>query len=790
MKTLVPSLATRRLAACIAAAFPLAAGAASGEFTFVVGQVSVAKANGRTVVPVRGTAVDPGDRISTGANGMAQLTMVDQARLSLRPRTQFVIEAYGEGRDSQQGAVLNLLRGTLRTFTGLLAAGNRERYVMKTRVATVGIRGSGNILYACEGDDCDDSIAAESRAQGAVTVNHTIEGSHAVANLASAPQGTPAQQGGAETLITGPGQTVLVLGAQPPRYIPTPRFIADAATNMAGGRGGRAATADESDTRDYAPSDTASLPQSQQVATPLIGNNGLGFPTIDASGNLSADPLGLRDVVISAVSPFLGQSLPGELSRDGDAVRGYSAYGGGTVAPVIEGGALVESGRVSAGGNTITFGRYGNATLGFFGPGSGAPVLGDIHWIHGPSGYPTYLSDVLTGTATYTLAGGTSPTNQNSVVGTLGSATLNVNFSNRSLGFVADVAIPAQGPALGGSWQLRADNVPISLNAFFASTDQGGLVITNGGGQSSATTDSLSGSFEGSFVGTGLSAAILGYGISDTTANSATNWHFVSGVAALTGPRQDAGAEYREGRVSDATGALTQFVRSYATTNRPDEVTVDAEGRVTSFAAPSAALGTHATYALGSAQVVQSGFDAETGMVWGRWGGGVATATRDGITEQLPLGNNSLHYIFAGVQNGPVALPLTGIATYDVIGSTDPTNAAGQVGTLGSASLAANFNNRTVAASVNISIAGQNWSAIANAMPIYRDQYFAAFAGTPIPGLPNPSPLLISCTPNCGQGATGSFDGFFTGRTGQRAGMMYNLGGNQGAIAYGRRPGG
>ncbi|HEX7465335.1 MAG TPA: hypothetical protein VF309_01750, partial [Usitatibacter sp.] len=59
----------------------------------------------------------------------------------------------------------------------------------------------------------------------------------------------------------------------------------------------------------------------------------------------------------------------------------------------------------------------------------------------------------------------------------------------------------------------------------------------------------------------------------------------------------------------------------------------------------------------------------------------------------------------------------------------------------------------------------------------------------PIQGIPNPTPLVIGCTPSCGAGATGSFDGFFAGRTGGRAGMMYNLGGNQGAIAFGR-PGG
>jgi hypothetical protein len=92
-----------------------------------------------------------------------------------------------------------------------------------------------------------------------------------------------------------------------------------------------------------------------------------------------------------------------------------------------------------------------------------------------------------------------------------------------------------------------------------------------------------------------------------------------------------------------------------------------------------------------------------------------------------------------------------------------------------------------VDATVNIAIANQAWSGTARAMPIYREQYFSAYSGSPIPGLPNPTPLVIGCTPNCGQGATGSFDGFFTGRTGQRAGMMYNLGGNQGAVAFGRR---
>jgi hypothetical protein len=647
----------------------------------------------------------------------------------------------------------------------------------------VGIRGSGNILYACEDKECDESVAGVGGAQGALTVNHTIDGSHAISSLASTASGQA-------TLVTGPGQTVLVGVNQPPRYIPTPSFIADLATNMVGAKDSAVApaTGAAAETRNFSPSDTPALPAGQTATTPIIGNNGLGFSTIDASGNLDADPLALRDIVLSIGSPLYGQSLPGEVVLEGNGVRSYRAYPTGSVQPTVTGGSLLDFGNTNSEGTVVTWGRWANASLSFFGGSGSIAVPGSIHWINAPAGYPAYLSEVLTGTAAYTLVGGTQPTNQNNVVGTLGTAILNVNFTDRTLGFNASVTMPASGGAAGGSWQMNASGVPIALNSFYASTlDR--LEITNGGGFSSRSTNDLAGGIEGSFVGSGLAMAILGYGISDSTAANLANWHFVSGVAAFAGPRQNGTAEYREGRVSDANGALTEFVRSFATTNRPDEVTAGAQGQVTAFSAPSAALGVHANYTLGTAQVVESGFDPETGMVWGRWGGGTATVTRGASTEQLFLDNRGLHYIFAGTQSGPVALPLTGTAVYDVIGSTSPTDFNGHVGTLNSATLNANFTNRTADATVNIAIAGQTWNGSASGMPIYRDQYFSAYSGTPIPGLPNPAPLIISCTPNCGQGAGGSFDGFFTGPNGARAGMMYNLGGNQGAVAFGRRGG-
>jgi hypothetical protein len=737
---------------------------------------------------VKGTGVDPGDRIVTGNNGMAQLTMVDQARLSLRPATQFVIEAYPDKRDSDQGGVLNLIKGTLRTFTGLIASNNRDKYVMKTRVATVGIRGSGNILYACDGTECDESVRSVAGGEGSLTVNHTIEGSHAVSNLSDSPTGTPAQQGGASTLITGPGQTVLVSGTQVPRYIPTPRFIAEVATNMTNAKPDASAPgAAAAETRNFAPSDNLALPPSQRTQTPVVGNNGLGFPTLDASGNVSSDPQQLHDIVLTLGSPFYSQARASEIAYQNGSLRSFDTYTGG-VSPVIEGGTLAESNNVTINGSLISMGRYTNAAIGFFGPGSGGPIPGSIHFIDALSGFPPYLADVLTGTVTYNLVAGTTPTNQNNVAGTLGSMTLGVNFTNRTLDFNASLSVPAGGGGAGGAWNMSANNVGISLNSFQSSTDDH-LVVTNGT-QSSASNSHLTGSFQGSFVGTGIGAAIVGYGVTDTTSTNPVNWNIVAGVAALSGTPQNGAAEYREGRVSDPNGTLSDFIRSYATTNRPDEVTSDLQGRATAFSAPYSTLGSHATYALGTATVVESGVDPETGMIWGRWGGGVATISRGGQVVQLDLHNRSLHYIFAGTQAGPVGLPITGTGVYDVIGSTLPTDINGHVGALNQATLNANFTNRTVDASVNIGINGQTWNGQANGMPIYRDQYFGAFTGSPIPGNNNPSPLVMSCTPNCGAGAQGSFDGFFTGRSGQRAGLMYNLGGNQGAVAFGRRPGG
>ena len=198
-------------------------------------------------------------------------------------------------------------------------------------------------------------------------------------------------------------------------------------------------------------------------------------------------------------------------------------------------------------------------------------------------------------------------------------------------------------------------------------------------------------------------------------------------------------------------------------------------GNVTAFSAPYRADGQpHATYALGTAQVVRIGLRSGDRPRLGPLGRRHrATVTRAaGRRSTLDLTNASLHYIFAGSQSGPVALPLTGTGAYDVIGShhARPTPRATSARSAARRSNA-NFTNRTVDAAVNIAIAGQTWNGTRERhADLSRPVLLGATRAAPIPGAPNPAPLTIGCSPSCGAGATGSFDGFFTGRTGQRAG--------------------
>ena len=148
--------------------------------------------------------------------------------------------------------------------------------------------------------------------------------------------------------------------------------------------------------------------------------------------------------------------------------------------------------------------------------------------------------------------------------------------------------------------------------------------------------------------------------------------------------------------------------------NQPGEYQLDAGNNLTAFAGLYPVQGQIppiANFDINSAANVETGFDSMTVMRWGRWSGGSAGITlSDGSSANQDLGNQSIHWI-SGPEGAPPAMPISGIATYSLIGSTSPTDNQGNVGVLGSASFVADFTNLSVDSSLQIDINGSNWLA-------------------------------------------------------------------------------
>ena len=116
----------------------------AASFIVAIGAVQVVDAAGRTRAGERGGPLATGDRVITGADGLAQIRFSDGAMLSVRANSDLKIQAhsfFGAG-DTLATTVLELLRGGLRAITGAVARQNRSGYRVVTPTATIGVRGT------------------------------------------------------------------------------------------------------------------------------------------------------------------------------------------------------------------------------------------------------------------------------------------------------------------------------------------------------------------------------------------------------------------------------------------------------------------------------------------------------------------------------------------------------------------------------------------------------------------------------------------------------------------------
>lgn len=130
--------------ALLCAGAPAWAGLVAGTVMQLSGPLMAKKADGKVKLLAIRSEVEQGDTLLTEKDSYALIKLIDNSEITLKPNSSFVIEQFSYTAEQPDGdhAVFSLLKGGLRSVTGLLGKRNKERFEMKTPAATIGIRGT------------------------------------------------------------------------------------------------------------------------------------------------------------------------------------------------------------------------------------------------------------------------------------------------------------------------------------------------------------------------------------------------------------------------------------------------------------------------------------------------------------------------------------------------------------------------------------------------------------------------------------------------------------------------
>mgnify|MGYP002176587260 FL=1 len=114
----------------------------AGTVVFKIGDPIVTNKQGSRDI-IKGDDLGSGDTILT-QSGIVQIRFADKSFMSLKPKTEFVIDTYNYDQNdtSSQQSKYKLNYGEIRTVSGLIGKTNQKDYSIETPVATIGIRGT------------------------------------------------------------------------------------------------------------------------------------------------------------------------------------------------------------------------------------------------------------------------------------------------------------------------------------------------------------------------------------------------------------------------------------------------------------------------------------------------------------------------------------------------------------------------------------------------------------------------------------------------------------------------
>ena len=124
----------------------------AGRVLALAGNATIERA-GQQLPLQPGALVESGDVLAVGDKSTLQVRFTDESVVALRANSQFKIENYQFNKNADTDrSLLGLLKGGMRTITGLIGKANQKNYSVQTATATIGIRGTHFSVVSCNND--------------------------------------------------------------------------------------------------------------------------------------------------------------------------------------------------------------------------------------------------------------------------------------------------------------------------------------------------------------------------------------------------------------------------------------------------------------------------------------------------------------------------------------------------------------------------------------------------------------------------------------------------------------
>ncbi len=142
----------------------------AAHVTHLSGTLVVKPTQGNTRLLAVRSEVHEGDTLQTEDRSYARIKFVDGGEMVLKPNTTVVIEhyRYKANNPGEDSSAVSLIKGGLRSVSGLLGKRSPEKVILKTKVATIGIRGTHYGVLDCAEENGRNTCADIRTAEGEV----------------------------------------------------------------------------------------------------------------------------------------------------------------------------------------------------------------------------------------------------------------------------------------------------------------------------------------------------------------------------------------------------------------------------------------------------------------------------------------------------------------------------------------------------------------------------------------------------------------------------------------------